>query len=557
MSPDVFDTFESILKKYHAEEAHRASEFLDLTDAVIDGALPIAQMPVLITQAFGVSEEVAKHIACDVAGLRLLPLENFVPGVAEQIVTWGGKVEDYPKKRVGKTKMTVVDFGNEITEKLSLDFSEVLVKRLGFLVKSYFAGERTRESALTFFSRAPSIGGLGIDPDISKRLMDEIDAMREGVEVIAEEEVAAVQSEAIEVPAEALSTSTALEIAPSHELAAEVPVISAPAKPLLDVSGDLVDAKEVAPQARAAAKLGKIAEPVKDALESAVTASVEAAAEVLMKKNIPKKVFADVARAAIRGLRDLYQSREVMARDFAVEHEDLEDLTEAIEKGYAAYHKKEEKQEVTAPRMATPAVAESPAILDQRFAAMTGTMPKRSVDPVLSEARVSLARSAEEETAIQAQKIDPAKIEEARITARPEPVRPQLTVGSVPPPPPGTQKVVTDIRAARRLLGPVEQLGTMTPVEFRRLSTTPAEAVQKIEDLLLALEQQSYEDRVKGVKAWRMSPINQMYLNMTSEALQQGIAIAEVASRRRGAGEESLSPAEIRAIAALNERVRF
>ncbi len=130
-----------------------------------------------------------------------------------------------------------------------------------------------------------------------------------------------------------------------------------------------------------------------------------------------------------------------------------------------------------------------------------------------------------------------------------------LTVGSVPPK--GRDTTLTDVQPVRRMMGPVEELGNMTPQEFRRLSTTPVDAAAKVEDILAALQTQSYEDRVRGIQAWRQSPMNQLYATMTAESLEQGIALAEVAGKRRSAGEESLSPAEIRAIAALNERLRF
>ncbi|KKW30167.1 MAG: hypothetical protein UY72_C0020G0011, partial [Candidatus Uhrbacteria bacterium GW2011_GWD2_52_7] len=171
--------------------------------------------------------------------------------------------------------------------------------------------------------------------------------------------------------------------------------------------------------------------------------------------------------------------------------------------------------------------------------------------------QVSAARTKDEEVQIQQAKITPAQRAQAEIAARPTPVTAKLTVGSVPPTRPGQQAVVTDIRPTTKLMGPVDQLGSMTPTEFRRLSTSPSDAVQKVEDLMLSLERQSYEERIKGVKAWRQSPINQLYLGMASQALKDGVAIAEVASRRRAAGEESLSPAEIRAIAGLNAKLRF
>lgn len=121
----------------------------------------------------------------------------------------------------------------------------------------------------------------------------------------------------------------------------------------------------------------------------------------------------------------------------------------------------------------------------------------------------------------------------------------------------GGQRKMVDIVSSNRLAGPIEQLGKMTPAEFRRLASDPSEAGQKIDDLLSALEKTSYEERVKGVLAWRESPMNQLYLKITEEALSAGLALPEISSKRRAAGQDSLSPGEVKALALLNAKIRF
>jgi hypothetical protein len=195
------------------------------------------------------------------------------------------------------------------------------------------------------------------------------------------------------------------------------------------------------------------------------------------------------------------------------------------------------------------------SILDKRFAALTKNSSTEHLEPILPDARVSLARTVKEESAQQAAAIPEERLAEAAVASRPTPITPMLTVGSVAPQP--HEKPMTDIQPVRRLVGPVDELASMTPVEFRRLSSVPADAAQKIEDMLATLQLHAYEERVKGVVAWRQSPMNQLYVSMTHAALAQGVGLAEIATKRRGAGEESLSPAEIRAIAALNDRLRF
>ncbi len=478
----VMTVFEAILEKF-ALPKDRAIELLDLTDAALDGTITVDAFPDLLAQAFGAEPERAKRMACDVVGFRLLPLEEYVPGVAAQITAWGGDLSKYPKSRVGKTKMNAETFASQLDEKLELNFSEVLIKRCAYLLAAYWNKEKTKESTVTFFSRATTIGGLGLSPDLAQKLLAEIDGSRDMIDIVDSATVVNTGEEAVKEIEEQFAKSEA-EVPPpyegggkgevSHELTSELPIINAPTKPVptshIDDSwkGELKEAEKKAKQ----------------------VVSVE----------------------SLRNVGD---------------------------------------------KVSVQSVADAPKnnILDRRFAALTKDSSSEHLEPILPEARVSLARSAKEESAQQSQAISEEKLVDAAIASRPAPVKPMLTVGSVVPQNSG--KPMTDIQPVKRLVGPIDELGGMTAVEFRRLSSVPADAAQKIEDILSTLESQSYEDRVKGVKAWRQSPMNQLYVAMTTQALLQGVGLAEIATRKRSAGEESLSPAEIRAVSALNERLRF
>lgn len=501
MDGSVMTVFEAILEKF-ALPKDRAIELLDLTDAVLEGDVTIDQFPALLAEAFGVEIERAQRISCDVVGFRLLPLEEYVPGVAAQITSWGGDLNKYPKSRVGKMKMSAETFASQLDEKLELNFSEVMIKRCAFLLYAYWNAEKTKESTLTFFSRGQTIGGLGLSPELAQKLLAAIDESRNTVDIISggdqgapgsrqlgvgatensgeiavkEIEEQFAKPEMIESPVveAAPVESKVVEISPSHEITSELPIINAPKAP---VSTSHID----------------------DSWKGEL-------------KEAEKK------------------ARQVSSSDTAMP-----------------------VAEATAPVAVAPVPKND--VLDKRFAAITKDASTEHIEPILSDARVSLARSSQEETAQQKQAISEEGLVEAAVASRPAPVKPMLTVGSVAPQ--NTMKPMTDVQTVRRLVGPIDELATMTPVEFRRLSTVPADAAQKIEDILATIESQSYEERVKGVKAWRQSPMNLLYVSMTTEALTQGVGLAEVATRRRSAGEESLSPAEIRAVSALNERLRF
>ncbi len=556
MDGSVMSVFEAVLEKFALDKG-RAEELLDLTDAVLDEKLELKDMPAMLMSAFGIEEERAKRLACDIAGFRLLPLEDYVPNIVQQITEWGGDLSKYPKSKVGKTRMSAETFAAKLDEQLGLDFSEVLVKRSAFLMSSYWHGKKTKDSTLTFFSRAISIGGLGLTPEQSHSLLSAIDAERNLIDVVelidgapapvsntGDEALQEIEKmTAIEFPSVSLEPTIdpvddtngrdvslkrlsnddvrTIEISPSHELTSEIPIVNKP-KPMAPMPVPDQEAKQMAKQ------MTREATETMSRLEKITMEVMESVKPVLARKIIAQENFAEVVRKVLKGIRTLTQTHGILERDFHCDGADLDALNFAIEVGYERYHGVGEVEVVKE-------VVISEAVPDT--------------------ARVSLSRTLTEERALQSAAIPQAKIDAEQIAARPIPVAPMLTVGSVAPN--KADRVLTDIQPVRRLVGPVEELGNMTPAEFRRLSTTPADAVQKIEDILHTLEKQNYEDRVKGIQAWRQSPMNQLYISMTTTALMGGISLAEVATKRRSAGDDSLSPAEIRAVSALNERLRF
>lgn len=563
MDGAVMTVFEAILEKF-ALPKERAIELLDLTDAVLDETLAMSDIPALLQTAFGIEETRAIRMACDVVGFRLLPLEEYVPGVSQQITAWGGDCKKYPKSRVGKLVMTPDSFAAKLDEKMGLNFSEVLVKRCGFLLHSYWKGEKTKESTLTFFSRPSSIGGLGLAPEVAQNLLALIDDEREMVELV-ESGVLAVGSRELdgsldmnsgekavmemEKAGEELlprnNSQTDLEISPSHEVAAAIPVVNGPGTAQKEDDSDLIAGKKIAQRLQHLDHAEHFENVLRDAVHSA--------RDSIAASGITEVELVDVFRKALMGVRDLYQTRDIFQRVWRLDAAHDESLTEILEEAYRRVHR---GTDVSHQEGEVHEAAEGDGdVLNQRFAALTRTHPTHAVHEVLPGARVSMARTARQEKDEQFAAIAADRLAEATIASKPIPVKPLLTVGSMAPV--GKDTLLTDVKTPRRLMGPLEELGTMTPAAFRRLSNTPTDATQKIHDILATLEKESYEERVKGIRAWRQSPMNQLYVAMTTEALQKNTVLAEIAGQRRAAGEESLSPAEIRALATLNDALRF
>ena len=128
-----------------------------------------------------------------------------------------------------------------------------------------------------------------------------------------------------------------------------------------------------------------------------------------------------------------------------------------------------------------------------------------------------------------------------------------LSTTPLPPKPPGK---VTDIKPVPKLIGPLEELKSLTLVDFRRLGTSPEEATAKVVAKITFLKQESIMRGTSAVDAWRSSPLNQLYLQVLNEALIGGVSPETVLTRSQG-GTSVLTLNEFHAIMELNKKLRF
>jgi hypothetical protein len=114
-----------------------------------------------------------------------------------------------------------------------------------------------------------------------------------------------------------------------------------------------------------------------------------------------------------------------------------------------------------------------------------------------------------------------------------------------------------EIAFSKRLVGPVEELRTLGLLDFRRLSKDPRQAATKVKDKVGLLENEGYDKKIEGIKAWRSSPLSQLYIELTRTAVLKGIPIPELLAQRRAAKEETLTDEELKELIALNAELRF
>lgn len=120
-----------------------------------------------------------------------------------------------------------------------------------------------------------------------------------------------------------------------------------------------------------------------------------------------------------------------------------------------------------------------------------------------------------------------------------------------------TKPVMHDVKPAPRLMGPIEELQFLDLVNFRRLGKNPEEISAKIFSKIKLLEADGYDKMIAGVRAWRRSPVNLLYLKMMKEAIGRGQTIKDFAASVQKDKDSYLSLEEIEGIITMNSKLIF
>jgi len=572
----------NLATKYEIPQT-RLEELLDLADAVMKGRVEVGQMPGFLEKAFGLDEQKARLVASDLAGYRLLPLTEFISGVEDAIEQWGGDVLAYPELRLKKPGLEdeLLSFASQI----GLELPDHLMKRFIFLAKGYINKERDRQASLTLLKRPITIGGLQFSDLQAQRFFEMLDKRfgeaeptpltkgeLEGVfsdgklkveEKRTEEEVESKKlkvesvksAEEIEkpnvksTPVKTIRTRDLLVIkAVPHALTTDVPLIS----------GSIIHQEEEAEIEEHKKQLAQ--KPVVDN-QKVQAAIIEKTAQLLFApfKNAKQTQASarEFTNSFVRGRIDTQRAHALLVDKYGFDNEHAMEAIKLLAQGHSEYHQSPEPIKPSVVKK-KPDVSLEARVLDERHAVLTKTVPKTSIEPILPGARVSVARSSNQEAILQQKKISSVDLQQAQEKAKPAKASVRLSVQSTPP----SQKQnastkVADIVFAQKLVGPVEELGTMGITEFRRLSSDPQEAVQKILNTLDLLEETDYEQRIAGIVALRQSPLQKLYISLMQEALMQGSPVTDIAAMHRNKGEMSLSTPEIDAIVELNRITQF
>nr|MEA3398507.1 hypothetical protein [Patescibacteria group bacterium] len=121
----------------------------------------------------------------------------------------------------------------------------------------------------------------------------------------------------------------------------------------------------------------------------------------------------------------------------------------------------------------------------------------------------------------------------------------------------GGKTKMEDVKYVPKLTGPIDELGEMDLVNFRRLNSNPEKAAEKIKEKIEFLEEDSFAQRLAGIKAWRQSPINKMYLSIGQKSIELNKPISVIIKEKKSSNETIITNQEFTAVMELNKSLRF
>ena len=498
----------------------------------------------LIEQWCGVTEEMAQAIANQLVKalgplmVSHVPLPDPAEGEgAEEGGLVGWKVPE---------PLTVNAFVESVVHHLGLWPTDVQeADRLVHLLGS-FATDRIDYVRVTErLMRSPKVGGLAYDARVTDTLVEAIDAARVGI-IFVEPVLPRAEPKAstAQVPLKASINALPVTASPHDLLSPE----------------DLKELEQVETQLRAHATQEIV--PTKPQAETIIRTLIETT-DLTFPDDVTRKRFLGALEARLAGIRDAYATRsflETSAEEGGVGLSGaiLAEVSQGIEHAVSDYEQavfrlEQQKQEQARLVLKQKKLKGEDATKDltKRYAGVTGQIPDESISPLTSDgARVSLGSSA---SPVHPEKYASA-VAAAKKASQATPIFSQQTI---PLSAQGRRPLMQDVRFQRRLSGPVEEIRHMTLTDFRRLAEEPKKAAMRIVDKVGILEGSGYDQKILGIKAWRSSPLNQLYLETTQEALSSGLSIDQVVSARTKKGKETMSETELKAIVWLNSTLRY
>lgn len=113
----------------------------------------------------------------------------------------------------------------------------------------------------------------------------------------------------------------------------------------------------------------------------------------------------------------------------------------------------------------------------------------------------------------------------------------------------------TQVRPAKKSMGPVDELGAMTLTDLHRLGNTADMIQQTLIQKFETLKTDAFIAYLDAVHAWEMSPLYKAYVAILEEALKNRQSIVEYTDAHKGEGV--LTAEDVSIVYAVSARVRL
>ncbi|MDO8667767.1 MAG: hypothetical protein Q7K35_01560 [bacterium] len=121
-----------------------------------------------------------------------------------------------------------------------------------------------------------------------------------------------------------------------------------------------------------------------------------------------------------------------------------------------------------------------------------------------------------------------------------------------------SQKVkVEDVKYIPRVMSPLDEIRYLNLINFRRLDKDPLKGIDKIKSKINLLEEEGYSKRLEGIKFWRLSPLNKLYLEIGHLSIGENKPVDVIIEERKIKNLDYLTEAEFQAVMDLNKSLRF
>lgn len=157
----------------------------------------------------------------------------------------------------------------------------------------------------------------------------------------------------------------------------------------------------------------------------------------------------------------------------------------------------------------------------------------------------------------QENKLDAKILKKSIPKAKPIPVPKPASIARVIARTDESKPKIEDIKFEPKLTGPIEEIGSMTVEDFRRLGGDPEQTIQKIIQKIDILEEESFVKKTQAIKAWKDSPVNRLYLDIGDQSIEEKIPIVDIINQRQQNNQPYLSEEEIDAVIDLNHKLRY